>query len=425
MSDEGARSPGSAMVRRDGETFVLPGIASVHSHAFQRALRGRAQRRAGSFFGWRAQMYRLVERLCPDTVYDLARQAYLELLQNGVCAVGEFHYVHHQPDGTPYQDRLVMAERVIAAARDVGIRVALLRVVYARAGFGRALEPAQRRFCDADVDQALSDTEALAARFADDPCVSVGVAPHSVRAVPEAWLRPVAEAAAEAGWPLHMHVAEQRREVHECLAEYGRRPVELLADRGVLRQGLTAVHATHLTRVEARMLGDANAGVCLCRTTERDLGDGLPDVTRLMDVGVRLSVGADSHAESDPFAEARAIELDERSRCEARTVALHGTDMLRALSAHGYEALRIGPHASEDAVVLRAGDPALVGSITADLDDADLDDADLDDAIAFGATGRAVQAVHVAGQPILSDGCHPDQVEISRRYQAAVRALFA
>ena len=172
-----------SVARREGERWVLPGIATAHSHAFQRALRGRTQRRSGSFWSWRGLMYELAAKLGPDDVYTLSRYAFAELARAGVTAVGEFHYLHHQPDGTPYASRTELADRVIAAALDVGIRVALLRVIYQRPGHGRALEGAQRRFSDASLDDALADVEALAARWRDEPRVRVGVAPHSVRAV--------------------------------------------------------------------------------------------------------------------------------------------------------------------------------------------------------------------------------------------------
>ncbi len=283
----------------------LPALATAHSHAFQRALRGAAERPGpegtDDFWSWRAAMYRLADSLTPESIHAISRVAYRELHRAGVRTVGEFHYVHHQPGGAPYADRTVLADAVIRAARDEGLRVALLRVVYARAGAGRPPEGPQRRFCDDDVDHALADVDALRARWAGDPCVRIGVAPHSVRAVPPAWLRPAAEHAARHALPLHMHVAEQAREFDECLAETGRRPVELLADHGVLGDRFVAVHATHLAPHEPRLLGEAGAFACLCPTTERDLGDGLPDVGALRSAGVRLCAGVDSHVITCPW----------------------------------------------------------------------------------------------------------------------------
>lgn len=311
------------MIRRLTQDHVeLDALASAHSHAFQRAMRGAAQRPgpAGTedFWSWREAMYALAARLDPEEIHRISCVAFAELARAGVRTVGEFHYVHHQPDGTPYDDRTVLADAVIAAAKASGLRIALLRVVYARAGAGRPPEGVQRRFSDADLDDALGDVEALAARYASDPSVVVGVAPHSVRAVPPGWLSPIASFARERGMPVHMHVAEQPAEVDACLAETGRRPVELCADHGLLDDRFVAVHATHLAAHEPALLGDAGSAVCLCPTTERDLGDGLPDVTALFEAGVRLCVGVDSHVLTAPLEDVRGVELGERLRRRQR-----------------------------------------------------------------------------------------------------------
>jgi formiminoglutamate deiminase len=269
-------------------------------------------------------MYSLADTLDPESIYKIARVAYRELFRAGVRTVGEFHYVHHQRGGTPYEDRVVLADQVIRAAREEGLRIALLRVVYARAGAGRPPEGAQQRFCDPNLDRALADIETLASRWSNDPCVRIGVAPHSVRAVPPDWLRPIAEFAEERGMMVHAHVAEQPAEIAACLAETGKRPVELLADRGVLSSRFVAVHATHLGPDEPRLLGDAGAFVCLCPTTERDLGDGLPDVTALRAASVKLCAGIDSHVVTAPLEDLRCIDLGERLRTQKRvTVVEH------------------------------------------------------------------------------------------------------
>jgi len=308
----------------DEERLVLPALASAHSHAFQRAMRGDAQRPgpegADDFWSWRTSMYALAESLGPESIHAIARVAYRELFRAGVRTVGEFHYVHHQPGGTPYEDRVLLADQVIRAAKAEGMRIALLRVVYARAGAGRAPEGAQRRFSDANLDDALADVDTLASRWAGDPHVRIGVAPHSVRAVPPDWLGPIADFAASRGMMVHAHVAEQPAEIAACLAETGKRPVELLADRGALSDRFVAVHATHLLAHEARLLGEARAMVCLCPTTERDLGDGLPDVGALWDAGVRLSTGIDSHVVTAPLEDLRCVELGERLRTGKRVV---------------------------------------------------------------------------------------------------------
>ncbi|MEO7097592.1 MAG: formimidoylglutamate deiminase [Polyangiales bacterium] len=299
----------------------LPAFATAHSHAFQRGLRGRAQRpRPGTgvaredFWSWRGAMYDLATSLDPTSLAAISDVAFRELAAAGVRTVGEFHYVHHQPDGTPYDDRTLLSQVVIESARRAGLRIALLRVAYARAGPGLPPEAAQRRFCDPQVDDVLRDVETLRAKYRDDAAVRIGIAPHSVRAVPREWLRPLADAARALDVPLHMHVAEQPAEIEACLAETGRRPVELLADEAVLHRKFVAVHATHLAPHEAKLLGDAASFACICPTTERDLGDGLPDLAALRAARVRLCVGVDSHAICDPLEEIRALETGERLR---------------------------------------------------------------------------------------------------------------
>ena len=285
-------------------------------------MRGLAQRPtagvADDFWGWREAMYGLAGSLTPESMYRIALVAYRELAAAGVRTIGEFHYVHHQPDGAPYDDRLIMSEAVIRAAKDTGLRIALLRVIYARAGAEKPPTPGQRRFCDGSLERGLADIESLAARYASDSEVRVGVAPHSVRAVAPSWLGEIARFAAERRLPLHMHVAEQPAEIEACLAETGRRPVELLADQGALSERFVAVHATHITPSEARLLGNARAFVCLCPTTERDLGDGLADVGTLVTERVRLCLGVDSYVMSDPFEEMRGVALGERLRTGRR-----------------------------------------------------------------------------------------------------------
>lgn len=405
------------LTAKDPRGLSLPGIATVHSHAFQRALRGRTQRkalRAGSFWSWRGLMFALAERLDPETVYDLSHYAFIELALSGVTAVGEFHYLHHDVGGMPYGDRLVLADAVTRAALDAGLRITLLRVVYQRAGYGRSIEAGQRRFIDANVDDALRDTEALAKRYAGHSRVRVGLAPHSARALTREGLARCAAFARARAMPLHSHVSEQRREVVECLAEHGLGPIELFGEVGALDPRFTGVHATHLREGEAGLLGKAGASVCICRTTERDLGDGFPDVRALRAAGVRLTVGTDSHASSDPFEEARAIELDERCRVEARHAALEAPDILEALTSNGYAAIGwSGP--TSDRVILREDDPALA---LAGGDDA------LDDVVAFHASARAVRDVWVEGTRIVEDGHHPQFERARARYLSALGSLL-
>ena len=316
-------------VSADGKTLHLPALATAHSHAFQFAMRGTAQRRrpqaqaatatsGDDFWSWRGQMYKAATELTPESMYTVARAAFAELRRNGVRTVGEFHYIQHQADGTPYDDRTVMSDVVIQAARDNRLRIALLRVAYHRAGPGLPAEPGQRRFSDPGVDHVLADLDHLRRKYAGASDVTFGIAPHSVRAVPPSWLGPLADYARRHDLPLHMHVAEQVREVEECVAETGKRPLELCADLGLLSRRFVAVHATQLEEREARMLGEARAFACICPTTERDLGDGLPDLGALRAAGARLCTGIDSHVITDPIDDLRGLETHERLRTRKR-----------------------------------------------------------------------------------------------------------
>ncbi len=306
---------------QNGKNLVLPALATAHSHAFQRKMRGAAQRAVGvdgreDFWSWRGAMYKAASALSPESLLEVSRVAFRELRQAGVRTVGEFHYVHHQPDGTPYDDRTLMSEIMIAAAKAEGLRICLLRVAYHRAGPGREAEPGQRRFCDASVDLVMRDVETLVAKYKHDPDVRIGIAPHSVRAVPPSWLNELGKWAKD--MPFHMHIAEQQREIEECMAETGQRPMELVASSGALSSRFVAVHATHLSLEEAALLGGAKAFACICPTTEADLGDGLPDLVALRASGTRLCTGIDSHAVTDAIGELRALETLSRLRTQKR-----------------------------------------------------------------------------------------------------------
>ena len=306
--------PANAVVRLAGLT--IPGFANCHSHAFHRALRGRTQRERGSFWTWREQMYSLAARLEPDTYYTLARAVYREMAAAGITSVGEFHYLHHAADGTSYDDANAMGEAMIAAARDVGIRIALLDTCYLAAGIGSAPEGVQRRFSDGDARGWRDRVERLTHR--DGPAVVVGAAIHSVRAVPREALPLVAEWAADNAVPMHVHLSEQVAENEACQAAYGCSPTELLADGGVLGPLTSAVHATHLSNRDIELLGSSATAACFCPTTERDLGDGIGPARSLQAAGSPLTLGSDSHAVIDPYEEMRALELNERLASQLR-----------------------------------------------------------------------------------------------------------
>lgn len=345
---------------------VLPGFANTHSHAFHRALRGRTHDGGGTFWTWRDRMYALAATLTPDTYLDLARATYAEMVLAGVTAVGEFHYLHHGPDGTPYDDPNVMAEALRTAAHDAGLRLTLLDTAYLTGGIDAPLEGAQRRFGDHDAD-------AWAARVAairPDATLTVGAAIHSVRAVP---LDAVPVVAAHAtGRPLHVHLSEQRLENQQSLATFGVTPTRLLEDAGALGPDTTAVHAVHLTPEDLAILGSTRTGVCLCPSTEQDLGDGIAPGALLHAAGARLSVGSDQHVRTDLLAEARSVELHERLAGEERGV-LEPAVLVDLLTKGGHTSLgdrtggRLEPGAPADLVAVRTDTPRTAGADPAQL----------------------------------------------------------
>jgi formiminoglutamate deiminase len=287
-----------------------PAFANCHSHAFHRALRGRAVGGV-DFWGWRDGMYAVAQALDPDLYHRLARATYAEMALAGIGAVGEFHYLHHDPRGLPYADPHALADAVIAAASEVGLRICLLDTCYLRAGFdGAELAPAQRRFAYPDAEVWASHATTLAARYADNPAVVIGTAIHSVRAVDEESLPVVAAALPDA--PLHVHVSEQPAENDACFVATGQTPVQLLADAGVWSPRTTAVHATHLSADDIATLGRSGSSVCFCPTTEAELADGIGPSIALRDAGVRITLGSDSNTVIDLFAEARALAMHER-----------------------------------------------------------------------------------------------------------------
>ena len=311
-----------AQVERLRGKVLLPGFVNAHSHAFQRALRGHVQHRAAegqgrndSFWTWREAMYGLADTLDPEAVERISTLAFQEMVAAGFTTVGEFHYPHHQPDGTPYDEPDELAHRVIAAAKTAGIRLVLLYVAYARAGFEVAANPRQRRFLHRHPDEVLAAVHRLQMQ---PGAFRVGLAPHSVRACPDHWLRAFAPFAASGGL-IHAHVDEQQAEIAASLAEHGRRPLHVFEDAGLLTPRFSAVHLTHPDDAEIAALERSGGSVVACPTTELDLGDGFLPAERL-DGRVRLCIGTDSHASIDPFAELRAIEWHARASSGHRNV---------------------------------------------------------------------------------------------------------
>jgi formiminoglutamate deiminase len=413
----GVPAPPPGSTRLDGLT--LPGLANAHSHAFQRALRGRTHGADGSFWTWREQMYALASRLEPDSYLDLARATFGEMALAGITAVGEFHYLHHGSGGTPYAEPNGMAEAVIAAAVEAGVRITLLDACYLRGGIDRELEAVQRRFSDGDVGAWAERAGALAAAHGeDDRSVRVGAAIHSVRAVDPDAAATVARWAAEAGLPLHAHVSEQPAENEACLAAYGRTPTGVLADAGALDAPFTAVHATHVGDEDVILLGGAGACCCLCPTTERDLADGIGPARRLAEAGAGLAVGSDSQAVIDPFEEARAIELDERLSTGARG-RHRPADLLRAATETGHASIG-WPEAGR----LVAG--SLADLVTLDLDGVRLAGTTADNALeaaTFAASAADVAHVIAEGRVIVRGGAHV-ALDVAAEARRSISALI-
>ncbi|HEY3989722.1 MAG TPA: formimidoylglutamate deiminase [Acidobacteriaceae bacterium] len=407
---------------------LLPGFVNVHSHSFQRLIRGRAESRAMSgkdFWSWRNTMYQAAARLSPEDLYDVARMCFLEMVHAGITTVGEFHYLHNAPDGTPYKDPNLLAKQVIAAAQSVGLRIVLLRSAYLRSGYDLPADPGQRRFFE-QGDAFLSRMADLKSAYtADSAEVRFGVAPHSIRAVPLRDLHAVVSWARGHGLPIHMHVAEQVAENIACQREYGSTPVELLAREGLLGDDFVAVHAIHLNSREIAMLAESRTIVCSCPTTERNLGDGIVPADTLMKLGVRHALGSDSQAQIDLLEDARELDyhlrLGQQQRAvldqiDGRAIAvrlfecatIHGTQALQVESG----SLHVGEYA--DMVSIDLGDISVAGHTQETLLSL----------LVFGANRSAIRDVVVNGKIILRDGQHPLEGEIIRRYQELYRRVW-
>ncbi|MGE5829428.1 MAG: formimidoylglutamate deiminase [Micromonosporaceae bacterium] len=395
--------------------LVVPGLANVHSHAFHRALRGRTQAGKGTFWTWRERMYALAGRLTPDSYQALARATFAEMALAGISCVGEFHYLHHDPQGRRYDDPNAMGHAVVAAAREAGVRLTLLDTLYLTSGVDAApLTGPQLRFGDGDVDGWRARLE----KMHIDGEVRLGAAVHSVRAVPAESLGAIGALGLDG--PLHFHLSEQRAENAACLATHGCSPTELLHSSGLLGPRSVAVHATHLSDVDRALLGDTDTAVCLCPTTERDLADGIGPARALVDAGSPLSLGSDSNAVIDLFEEARAVELDERLRSERRG-HFSTTELLHAATAAGHAALgwtdagRIEPRARADLVAVRLDSVRGAGH----------DPADPAAAVVFAANAADVSDVIVDGRRVVADGRHLLVDDVASALHDAIGAVWS
>jgi len=413
--------------------IVIPGVPNLHSHAFQRAMAGHAERRspreartaeggADSFWTWRQTMYRFVGRFTPEDAEAVAAQLYAECLEWGFTSVAEFHYLHHQPDGTPYAEPAEMALRHLAAARETGIGITLLPSLYRHGGiFGREPVPGQRRFLN-DLDGFWRIVEGIRAAIAGDAQAALGLAPHSLRAVTPEMLREVSRF----GGPIHIHAAEQEREVAECLAATGARPVEWLLANMPVDARWCLIHCTHMTEAEAEGLARSGAVAGLCPSTEASLGDGIFGLPAYRAAGGRLGLGTDSHVGTSPRDEMRQLETSQRLARRERSVATDqahphpGRNLLHAAVAGGAQASGrplggIAPGGRCDLVVLDPEHPALCGR----------ERDELLDAWVFSGQGNPVREVVVGGRTVVRDGRHLRAESIAAAFRAAMRRLSA
>ncbi len=433
---------------------VLPGMVNAHSHAFQRVIRGRTEYRTSnqrdSFWTWREMMYSAATRLMPEDIYDASRMAFLEMALSGITAVGEFHYLHHAPDGTPYDDPNLLAKEVIRAASDVGLRIALLRVAYARSGFQTEANRKQTRFIETSpeiylknlelltrsvrsptVREGNSRNEALPNGWASDTAW-IGVAPHSVRAVPLPYLKDVVAYAHEHDLKVHMHVAEQPAEVSACVEEYGRTPIALLETEGLLSDRFTAVHAIHVTPKAIPSFAKTGAMVCACPTTERNLGDGVVPADEYLKNDVVICLGTDSHMQIDLLEDARELEYHLRLQKMERAVLDHQSQA-SSLKSQSLASLLFDCATLNGARSIGAPNGSLEVGIPADFFTVDLDDPsvagasthDLLPAIVFSLSRAAVREVIVGGKPIVSEGQHLIQEEVVERFGELQKRLWS
>ena len=407
--------------------LLLPAASNLHSHSFQRAMAGLTEARGpdprDSFWTWRALMFRFLDRLTPDHVEAIARQVFLEMLEAGYAAVAEFHYLHHDTGGRPYARRAEMAARIVAAARDTGIGLTLLPVLYMQGGLdGRALSGGQRRFgCDLDDFARLHDESAELLR--DGPADHrIGVAPHSLRAVPPAALAEV-QAIAPDG-PIHMHLAEQVAEVEEVEAHLGARPVDWLLANAPVDPRWCLIHSTQMTPAETEALAATGAVAGLCPITESSLGDGIFDGRRFLSHGGRIGVGSDSNIHVALWEELATLEYSQRLRDRARAVlaepgrstgrVLYDGAVAGGAQAAGRDAGRIAPGALADLIGLSTDNEVLCDRAG---------DALLDSLIFTGRGRDCLREVWSAGRHVVTGGRHPKRDAIRRAYVETVRQL--
>jgi formiminoglutamate deiminase len=386
---------------------VFPGFANTHSHAFHRALRGRTQQ-TGDFWSWREAMYQIADLLDPDTYLQLATAVFSEMALAGFTTVGEFHYLHHQPGGERYDDPNAMGMALIEAARLAGLKLTLIDACYLTGGINQPLDPLQARFGDDDAWAWAARVEELR----PDVNTRIGAAVHSVRTVPADQIPTVVDAAT--GKVLHVHVSEQPAENEDCRHAYQLSPTALLAEAGVLGARTTAVHATHLGVDDIDLLGQSGTTICVCPTTERDLGDGIGPAWALAAAGSKLALGSDQHAVIDPFEEARGLEMHERLATGTRG-NFPPEALVAALTINGHRSLgwpeggRIAVGAPCDLVAVSRSTVHTAAAAA--------------DQLLFAATAADVTDVVIAGKSIVTAGVHR-LGNVARMLEEAINPLW-
>ena len=418
---------GDAMPETGWHGWVLPGLVNAHSHAFQRAMAGLAEHRiapAGdaqdSFWSWRETMYAFAARLDPETLHAVAAQAYVEMLEAGYTQVCEFHYLHHAQDGKPYAPVTAMSAALIAAARETGIGLTLLPTLYMAGGFDRRpLAARQQRFVHT-LDAFLDLLTELRAQ--QGPGLNVGIALHSLRAVPPEALAALLESGLAARGPLHIHIAEQTAEIDDCLAARGQRPVAWLLDHAPIDARWCLVHATHMDTEETARLARSGAVVALCPSTEANLGDGLFALDSYLDAGGRIAIGSDSNISISPVEELRWLEYGQRLIRRARNLAASaqqshtGTRLYALALAGGRQAAGLDA-APQDAALLHldAAHPVL----------AERRPEEVLDTWIFAGNVPLLRDVCVGGRHLVRAGHHVQREAIARRYRQALVRLRA
>ena len=406
---------------------LLPGIVNAHSHAFQRAFAGLAERRDSEhddFWSWRDRMYRVALAISPQQLKAVASQLYLELLRGGYTQVCEFHYLHHAPEGKPYDDPLMMAWMLIEAAQEAGIGLTMLPVLYERSGFtASTLRDDQRRFAT-DAAWVLDAQRRITQHAAGSVTLNSGAAIHSLRAASPASIRALVE---RAQGPIHVHVAEQTGEVDECVKVTGLRPVQWLAQHHPLDHRWQLVHATHVTQAEIESVARSGACAVICPSTEANLGDGTTDLSAWLNAGTALAIGSDSHVTRDWREELRLLEYGQRLQHRARNISaspgtgqsataerLFSRMVSTGASACGRERWGLCVGARADALKVNSAEPALLG----------IPESRTLDAMVFSSPSQSFNDVMVAGRWVIRHGEHAAAGAIASAFETAMRALW-